>query len=185
MPDQLNLSLWVRAFDSGTMLRHFEEMLRVFPWSRLRPGVAGVRIYAQEFGEPALAEQAFPPETDVETAIALCRDFEEPDCAYLVEGWWELWRYEKDWQLTPVRVTLACFGPEFENEVGDHLRLELGTEVDFLPAAGAPQYARKVQSNLAGLVRLARELGSAMPVEKRTLWSESGENFADKLEETI
>jgi hypothetical protein len=185
MSDQLNLSLWVRAFDAETMLRHFEEMLRVFPFSNLRPGIAAVKIYAVDYSEPAALEQAFAGETDIETVMQLCRDFENPDCAYLVEGWWELWRYDKNWQLTPVRVTLCCFGPEFENDLDDHLRTEVGGEADFLPAAGNPESARKAQSNLASLVRLARDLQAAMPVESRSLWSESGESFADRLDDAF
>ncbi|MGE5644575.1 MAG: hypothetical protein ACM336_02165 [Acidobacteriota bacterium] len=185
MPDQLNFSLWLRAFDSETMLRHFEEMLRVFPFSTLRPGIAAVRIYAVDYTEPAVLEQAFAAETDIDTVIQVCRDFDNPDCAYLVEGWWNLWRFDQSWQLTPRRVTLACFGPEFDNEVKDHLRIEVGDEADFLPAAAAPESTRKAQSNLASLVRLARELEQAMPVERRTLWSESGENFADRLDDAF
>jgi hypothetical protein len=185
MPDQLNLSLWVRAFDAETMLRHFEELLRLFPFSKLRPGISALRIYAVDYSEPALFEESFAADIDIETVAQLCRDFENPDCAYLVEGYWELWRYDEGWQLTPVRVTLSCFGPEFENDLDDHLRIEVGAELDFLPAPGAPQSARKVQSNLASLVRLARDIEGAMPVDRRQLWSESGESFADHLDEAF
>ena len=41
------------------------------------------------------------------------------------------------------------------------------------------------QSNLRGLLRLAHELEGALPVEKRRLWSESGENFAARLEGAV
>ncbi len=185
MPDQLNLSLWVRGYDSATMLRHFEELLRVFPFSRLRPGIGAARIYAVAFQEPPLLEQAFPEEVDVGTAIGICREFENSDGAYIIEGWWELWRYEQDWQLRSAPVVLTCFGPEFENDMGDHLRLELGAEADFLPHTGTPQGVQKARSNLAGLVRLAREIGDALPIERRNLWSDSGENFVERLDEAL
>lgn len=185
MPDQLNLSLWVRRFDEETMLRHFEELLRIFPFSRLRNGIGALRIGAISPTEPALFEQAFPEAVDPGEVIEICREFQNADCVFAVEGFWELWRYEQDWQLKPSPVTLTCFGPEFENDVEDHLRITLGAEFDFLPQPGTPQTARKTQSNLAGLVRLAREIAGALPVERRTLWSDSGENFAERLDDAL
>ena len=163
MSDQLNLSLWLRGFQQETMLARFEQLLRMFPFTRLRSGVSEVKIYAVGFSEPPLVEQAYTDDATAESVMALCNDFKNPDCAYEVEGWWDLWRYEKDWQLVPVRALLTCFGPEFENEMGDHLRLQLGGELDFLPVAGTPLSLRKAQSNLAGLVRLARELRRSAP----------------------
>jgi hypothetical protein len=185
MPDQLNLSLWVRRFDDETMLRHFEELLRVFPFSRLRAGIGALRIGAIDYAEPTLFEQAFTEAVEPGEVIELCRDFENADCIFAVDGWWELWRYEQEWQLKPAPVTLTCFGPEFDNELEDHLRITLGAELDFLPQPGAPQAAQKTQSNLAGLVRLAREIGAALPVERRSLWSDSGENFAERLDDAL
>jgi hypothetical protein len=185
MADLLNLSLWLRDFDSDTMLSALEELLRMFPFSQVRPGIEGVRIYAIDFTEPPLVEQAFPEAVDVDTVIGVCGDFENADCAYQVQGWWELWRFASDWKLTPSRVSVLSFGPEFDNDVGDHLRIELGADTDFLPSPDAPQSARKAQSNLASIVRLTRELERAMPVERRSLWSDSGENFADQLDEAL
>ncbi|HEX8985995.1 MAG TPA: hypothetical protein VF767_11195 [Bryobacteraceae bacterium] len=185
MPDRLNLSLWARHFEAGTMLRHFEELLGVFPFSHLRPGIGALRIYAVAYSEPTLFEQAFSQPVETAEIFELCREFEHEDCAYAVEGWWELWRYERDWQLAPSPVVLTCFGPAFEHDLEDHLRLDLGLESDFLPRPGAPQNERKSQSNLASLVRLARDIGGAMPIERRSLWSDSGESFADRLEDEL
>jgi hypothetical protein len=43
-----------------------------------------------------------------------------------------------------------------------------------------------VHSNLQGLVRLARELTSALPLERRRrLWTESGEGFAARLDQAM
>jgi hypothetical protein len=183
MPDQLCLSLWLREFDQDTMLRHFGELLRVFPFSAQRPGIAAIRIYALEFIEPALSEQMFAAEGDADTVVELAQEFQEPDCAYLVEGWWDLWRYDSDWQLAPSPVVLSCYGPRFENDLHDHLRLELGPEEFFLPLVGVAQSARKAQSNLQSIVRLARDLEQRLPVKRRSLWSESGEDFAERVAE--
>jgi hypothetical protein len=183
MPDQLCLSLWLRDFDRNTMLRRLGELLRIFPFSRQRPGIAALRIYAIEFTEPALAEQMFAREVDADTVVELAQEFQGPDCAYLVEGWWDLWRYDRDWQLAPSPVVLSCFGPQFENDARDHLRLELGAEESFLPLPGAPQSARKAHSNLQSILRLARDIETQLPVTQRNLWSESGEDFTERLAE--
>ena len=185
MPDQLCLSLWLHDFDEQTMLERFGELLRLFPFSALRPGISALKIYAIEFTEPGVSEQRFAGDVDVETVIELAQEFPEPDCAYLVEGWWDLWRLDANgtWQLSSSPVTLTCFGPEFENDVGDHVRLELGAEERFLPMPGVPQSARKAHSNLQSIVRLAREIEQKAPLDRRSLWSESGEDFAERVME--
>jgi hypothetical protein len=177
VPDQLSLSLWIRGFDSDNMLRHFQELLRVFPFSQLRPGVSAVRIYALEFAEPPAFERAYPEGADVETVIDTCREFENDDCAYIAEGWWEMFQPDEQgqWQLVPSRVTLTCFAPAFDSGMDDHLRIDVGVDSAFV-AEESP-----TRSNLAGLVRMAKELQQALPVERRQLWSETGENLAEKL----
>ncbi len=182
MPDELCLSLWVRGYDESTMLRHFEELLRVFPFSRLRAGISLLRIYALEFLEPPLLERAYGEGAEIDALIEVCREFQNADCAYSVDGWWELLRYKAGWLLAPSRVSLHCFGPLFEDDPRDHLRIEFGPETDFLPQAGVPDSARKAQSNLMSVVRLVREIEASLPIERKSVWSESGENFAERLE---
>jgi len=183
--DTLALSLWLRAFRQEDALRHFEELVRVFPFSHLRPGVSAVRIYAFEFSEPPAMEQGFAGETDVESVIGLCREFENSDCAYVVDGWWDLWRYDDGWKLAPSKVSLICFGPEFDNAERDHLRIELGSELNYLPNPGAPENLRALHSNLQSVLRLSREMGESLPVEREKLWTETDENFAERLEEEL
>jgi hypothetical protein len=144
-----------------------------------------LRIYAIEFTEPGLSEQMFEGDVDADTVIDLAGEFPEPDCAYLVEGWWDLWRLDAngEWKLSASPVTLTCFGPQFENDIGDQVRLELGAEERFLPMPGVPQSARKAHSNLQSIVRLAREIEQKAPLERQSLWSESGEDFAERLME--
>jgi hypothetical protein len=185
MPDQLCLSLWLRDFDEATLLGRFRELLRLFPFSGLRPGIVALRIYALEFTEPGLSEVMFAGDVDADTVVDLAEEFPEPDCAYLVEGWWDLWRHDANgtWQLSPSPVVLTCFGPQFENDMGDHIRLELGAEERFLPLAGVPHSARKAHSNLQSIARLAREIEKGLPLGRQSLWSESGEDFAERLME--
>jgi len=159
--------------------------LHRFPFSAQRPGITALRIYAIEFTEPGVLEQLFAGDVDADTVIELAEEFPEPDCAYLVEGWWDLWRLDAEgrWQLSPSPVTLTCFGPGFENDVGDHVRLELGAEERFMPMPGVPLSGRKAHSNLQSIVRLAREIEQKTPLERQNLWSESGEDFAERLME--
>lgn len=77
---------------------------------------------------------------------------------------------------------MCCLGPRFNFDAGDHLRIEFRSETDFLPQAEAPHSAKMAQFELRGLLRRAHELEGSLPVEKRSLWSESGENFAARLE---
>lgn len=185
MPDQLYLSLWLRAFTAENMLRQFDEVLQIFPFSRLRPGVASLKVYALEYAEPPVFEHAFSAETDAATVIGMLREFDHADCAYIVEGRWEIWKYNNGWKLTPARVSLTCFGPLFENDERDHVRIEFGPETNYLPHPRLPDSARAVQSNLRGLLRFLEELEEALPVERKSLWSELEENFAERLEAAL
>ncbi len=185
MPDPLTLSLWIRGFREETLPDCFEKVLRAFPFSRLRPGLSALRVYAIEFVEPAVFEHLLTAEAAVEDVLELAAEFRNPDCAYVVEGWWDLWQYTGDWQLTPARVSISCYGPDFENELGDNFRLELGPDTLFLPDPAIPDGVRKVHSNLQSVVRLAGDLAAVLPVARRRLWSESGENFAERLDEAV
>jgi hypothetical protein len=42
-----------------------------------------------------------------------------------------------------------------------------------------------IQSNIKSLLKLVHDLDDALPVETRLLWSESGENFAEKLHQAL
>jgi hypothetical protein len=42
-----------------------------------------------------------------------------------------------------------------------------------------------IQSNITSLLKLVHDLDDALPVDTRRLWSESGENFSDKLHQAL
>ncbi|MEN6536960.1 MAG: hypothetical protein ABFD60_13080 [Bryobacteraceae bacterium] len=186
MADRLYLSYWIRGYTESNMLRHFEKLLRAFPFSTNAPAPLDVRVYAIRFAEPPYAERMFDEAgSQLDKVMATCREFSGADCACSVEGYWDIWRFDDGWKLARAPVTLLCFGPLFDNDSGDNLRIELGIEADFLPQPTIPESARKVESNIRGLLRLAHELDDALPIANRSLWSESGENFADRLTETL
>ncbi len=185
MSDRLYLSCWVRGFNEVSMLRHFEKLLGVFPLSKLAKRGPVLRIYAIDRAEPPLMEREFPPGVEVKVMIEAAREFVHGDCCAEIDASWDLWQFNGEWKLAPAPVTLLCIGPGFENEIGDHLRIEFGPDARFLPMPGVEGSLRMGQSNLRSLLHLVTEVERVLPLEKRQLWSESGANFADLLAETI
>jgi len=185
MAEQLYLSYWLRGFTEQRMLREFGRLLASFPFSIVAPCARVLRVYAFQFAEPALAEHVVAPEAEVGEILDAAREHHNPDSCFLLEAHWDLWQYDSGWRLKPSPVTLACFGPDFDNDLGDHLRVEAGLDTHFLPQEELLEGAGKVQSNIRGLLRLAHELDQVLPVEKRRLWSESGESFAERLQAAL
>ncbi|MFB3777111.1 MAG: hypothetical protein ACE141_05845 [Bryobacteraceae bacterium] len=181
MADLLYLSFWLRGFNGRSMLRTLERALLLFPFSASSPGVTTLRIYALQYAEPPLLETFYDRPTPPDAAIQAASEFEGPDCCYLAGGYWDLWQRDSGWRLMPAPVTVGCYGPEFENELGDQLRIELGLDSHYLPRPGVPESSAKVKSNIRSILRLAQELDQALPVDKRRLWTESGEDFAERL----
>jgi hypothetical protein len=181
MPDQVYLSVWLRGFTEDNMLRHYQKVLERFPFSKLAPGLT-LRVYAIEFAEPPALERRFEADADLEEVLRSAEEFRNPDCAYMLDAKWDLWQHEGDWRLGPSPVAITCFGPEFPSEYGEQLRVDAGAEALFLPDSEAPMGFRAVESNIRSLLHLNQDLRSALPVEKLLLWSESGENLAERLE---
>ena len=128
---------------------------------------------------------------DVDEVLEVLRDFSGDDVAQRVETWWDLWQFTDAWVLVPARVTLACLGPEFDNGAAykpgeqEDLRIEFGVDLHYLPQPEIPGSTRMVESNIKSLLRLVHELDSALPVQKRLLETESGENFAARLQQML
>lgn len=168
------------------MLRHWERILRVFPFSKLSQGASTLRIHAVSFSEPTLFERSFPDPFDLDAVLKLAKEFTGSDCAAQLEGRWDLWQYEAaDWKLTPTRVIFYCFAPAFEDADGDHLRVDLGPDTLFLPDPDLPNAIFMSQSNIKSLLRLVHDADEALTVEGRQLSTESGENFAERLQTVL
>jgi hypothetical protein len=180
MADQLFLSYRLRGFTESNMVRHFEKMLRAFPFSKLAKTGVLLRTNAVSFNEPPLYEQAFET-ADVDAIVAAVREYQQPDCASTVEAQWDLWQYDGDWKLIPSRASLVLFGPKFETDEDDHVRIDVGLDTLFLPEPELPGSARMTQSNVRSLLHLAHELDNTLAVERRRLWTETGENLAERL----
>lgn len=167
------------------MLDHLYKLLAMFPFSRLRQGIRSLEIYALEYAEPPLMETGFDEQTGAANVIELAREHAGPDVAFVIEGFWELWRWEGQWKLAPGPVSIECFGPDFTSDSDDHLRLCLGVDKDFLPRDDVEGGAIAIRSNIKGLLRLVEEIAKTLPLAGRRLWLESGEDFAARLRDQL
>jgi hypothetical protein len=190
--DQLSLSIWLERGSRANRLKHFEKLLRLFPFSqRDEQGQSTVSVQAVAVTEPPLLESPMNGPIDPDEVLAAIADYGGDDIAYSVESWWDLWQYDDDWKLAPARVELACFGPEFDNgterPVGEQedLRIDFGLDCHYLPRPELTGSGRMTESNIKSMLRLVHELDSALPVAKRKLETESGENFADRLQQVL
>lgn len=187
MTDQLFLSVWLSRHARRDRLRYFEKLLRGFPFSQREQPQSAVTIQAVSTTEPPLLERPMNGPLDLDVVIPIFRDYQGDDVAYVVDGWWDLWQLDQDWALRPARVTLSCFGPEFDSgterleQEQEDLRIDFGVDSSFLPSPDVMGSPRLVESNVKSLLRLVHDLEQLLPVERRRLETESGENFADRL----
>jgi hypothetical protein len=195
MADRLFLSCWLRQGANGhtlnreKLLRQFAKMLALFPLSRLAARGPDLRVYAIERTEPPQFEREFPhaedPAETVDDVLAAAGEFMQDDCLCEVDAAWDLWQFDGKWRLAPAMVTFACFAPEFDNEIGDHLRIEFGLDSHFIPDPDIEGSVRMSASNLKSLVHLVREVEGTLELERRHLWSESGENPANLIAQAL
>lgn len=185
MADLLYLSYWLRGFNEANMLRRMAAVIDKFPFSGTAAGVTALRIHALEFAEPPLFETYYPSPVDAATILTAASEFRAADCAYLASGYWDLWQWQEQWKLTPSPVQFYCFGPSFDNDLGDHLRVELGLDATFLPVDGAPAAAGRAKSNVQSVLHLAKDLDRLLPVDRRHIWTEAGDDFAQRFQESL
>jgi hypothetical protein len=167
------------------MLRHYEKLLRLFPYSRLSQGASTLRIHAISPLEPPLFERSFDDPPPPDAILAAVNEFMAADCGLYLETHWDLWQFETDWQLLPSRVTLAGFAPGFESDNEDHVRVDFGLDTHFLPQPELPNHLFMARSNVRSLLHLVHELDRSFAAAERRLWTESGENFAQHLQAAL
>lgn len=183
MADQLYVSYWLKGFTEHNMARHFQAALQKFPVSRLRPG-ALMKVRAVDLAEPPLIEKV-AEEGRLADLLDDARWFFKGDCACEIETYWDIWQFEKDWKIQPAMVAISCYAPLFPSELGEQIRIEFGLDTNFLPQLELSDNLAPVRQNIRSLLHLVGDLDGALPAEKRLLWSESGENFVDKLQEAL
>jgi hypothetical protein len=189
--DQLYLSLWLDRHNRTKRLQQFEKILRLFPFSQREQPQSVISVQAIDMTEPPLLESPVNGPIDVTEVIAALRDYQGDDVAYRVESWWDLWQFDEDWKLRPARVALSCFGPDFDNGTEresreqEDLRIDFGVDSLYLPRVDLPGSGKLTESNIKSLLRLVHEMELSVPVAKRRLETESGDNFADRLQQVL
>ena|SRR5271157_2904218 len=185
MGDPLYLSLWLGGFSPLALPVYFRKTLEVFPLSKLAPGGI-LRVYAVSFREVPVFEGFIDTEVDARAAADAVQELVHDDCCIQLETRWDLWLWNGDWSLQPSRVCIEIHAPLFEHDVlnptgeAEHVWIDLGREELFLPQPKSDQL-RPVQSNIRSILHLASDLEDALAVERRLLWSESEDNFAERL----
>lgn len=190
MTDQLYLSIWLERNRRDKRLKYFEKLLRLFPFSQRLQGQTTVSVQAIDSTEPSLLERPLNGPIEVDEILEILHDYTGDDVAQRVESFWDLWQYiDGNWVLAPARIALICQGPEFDNNTDqamqdqEQLRIEFGVDISYLPQPELTGSARLTESNLRSMLRLVHELDAALPVERRKLETESGENFAERLQQ--
>ncbi|MBI4444036.1 MAG: hypothetical protein HY649_11775 [Acidobacteria bacterium] len=196
MGDLIYLSLWLRDFRTETMLRHWKSAMEEFPCSPEITGVRSVTIYPLDWGQTPLLEQAFSPGADAEAVVRLAQEFLHADCAYEAQMNWDLWVPSNDpnksgWQKNPQVVSIACVGSGFDPEAPENrgdIQINFGLDTPFLPPEPentsvvrpiAPP--RPIQENIQQLLDYVHRQEKKLPLLKKLLWCESGENLAEKI----
>jgi len=189
--DQLFLSIWLERQARRNRLLHFEKLLQLFPLSQREQPQSVISIHAIDLTEPPLLERPVNGPVDIEDVLTTLRQYQGDDVAYRVESWWDIWQFETDWELRPGRVALACFGAEFDNGTEqelaqqEDLRIDFGVDAHYLPRPEVEGGGRLIESNIKSLLRLVHEVETTLPVQRRRLETESGENFAVRLQQML
>ena len=187
MADQLYLSYTLPENSAPRVVRAFEKLIARFPYSRLSVSATTFRAHAVSTHEPPLVEKSLEDPPDVAALLELTREYACADCGLFVETSWDLWQYiEPDWKVTPTRVILAAFPPQFESGEEEQIRIEFGIDTLFLPLSGVPQALLMARSNIRSLLHLVHQLDEELGASAdRRLWTDTGDNFAGRLESAL
>jgi hypothetical protein len=188
MPDPLYLSLWFSTFEADDMLPRALVVMRQFPFSEVKPGITYLALHPVSWNEPTILEQRLRPGIPPEEAVLIASDLLHEDYAYFFEAFWDLWTVAEndEWTLQPSQVKFLVHGTEFEDGVYQqegHVQVDLGMDTPFLQE-DVPltiEAAARVHANVQKLVDFTSKVEKSSGANARLLWSESDQNFAQKL----
>jgi hypothetical protein len=188
MADPLYLNLWFPFFEVDNMLPHALNVMRQFPFSVARPGITYLALHPVSWNEPTILERRFTPGVSAEAAVLIASDLLHEDYAYLFEAFWDLWVVtgNGEWTLQPSAVKFLVHGTEFDEGVHQqegHIQVDLGLDSPFLqedvPLTSEAEV--RVRANVQKLVEFTSKVEKNSGANARLLWSESEQNFAQKL----
>ncbi len=216
MADQLYLSLWFPNFRVDSLpsaligvLRQFALIARDGRQDSELGRVAAASAYPIDWTESPVFQRIYvndnraqsssdTEDSLIENAVAEATEQMHDDSAYEFEMRWMLWMPEEQgsaaedeqldtaWKLTPVKVLIVGFGPDFDAgsyEQNGHIRIDFGLDTPWvledesldLPAA------EKIRQNVEKLLAFTLSVEKHCGISSRLLWTESGEPLAEKL----
>jgi len=197
MADQLYLSLWYSNFRFAQLPLALERVLQQFAAIGGSDKVKAATVYPLSWRESPVYQWVHSDKDPIEHAepahaIARATELLHEDYAYEFEMNWELWVPQEQDSSTPAWkqqarvVRVIGFGPQFDEgsfEQNGQIRVDLGDDSPFLheDVAIDTQSAEYVKMNVMKLIDLTTAIQKNAGVASRLLWSESGENLAQKL----
>ncbi len=180
------------------MLPYWRRAIEGFPASSESPGVRALAVYPLNWNQTATVEDTFLNGGSAEEALQLAQEFLHADCAYEAKLCWDLWLPRSEdpsdgWERRPQRVSIACLGDQFrrdEEEDSGHMEINFGPEANFLPPELWGLDAEEKQEAMAGaqlrenieeMVSYAQALEHSLPVVRRRLWCESGNDLPNRI----
>jgi hypothetical protein len=196
MADRLYLSLWFPNFRLPSLASAIVSVLKQFAKPGETPRVHAAAAYPISWNETPfyqrIYEEAEVRESAPEQAVAEATEILHDDFAYEFEFKWDLWVAETvggldpTWKQQPVMVHVVGFGPHFDDgayEQNGQVRVDFGLDTPFLleeielDRVGEEYVKRNVQK----LVEVTNAIQENCGISSRLLWSDSGENLAQKL----
>ena len=170
------------------MLPRALAVMRQFPFSAQQPGITYLALHPVSWNEPTILEQRFRPGIPAEEAVVIASDLLHEDYAYMFEAYWDLWIVGEndEWTLQASQVKFLVHGTEFNDGVYEregHIQVDLGFDAPFLQE-DVPltiEAAARVRANVQKLVEFTSKIEKSSGANARLLWSESDQNFAQKL----
>lgn len=170
------------------MLPHALAVMRQFSFSVQQPGITYLAVHPVSWNEPTILERRFRPGVTPEEAVLIASDLLHEDYAYLFEAFWDLWVVgdNGEWTLQPSQVKFLVHGTEFDDRVHEqegHIQVDLGLDSSFLQEEVplTVEAAARVRANVQRLVEFTGKIEKNSGASARLLWSESDQNFAQKL----
>jgi hypothetical protein len=196
MADRLYLRLWFPNFRLPSLAPAMVCVVKQFGATGRAARVRAATAYPISWNETPFYQRVYgedeAQESTPEQAVAEATESLHDDFAYEFELPWDLWVAETvggldpAWKQEPVAVRVVGFGPEFDEgayEQNGQVRVDFGLDTPFLleevdlDEVGAEHIKRNVQK----LVEVTNAIQENCGISSRLLWSESGENLAQKL----
>jgi hypothetical protein len=196
MADRLYLSLWFPNFRLPALAPAMVSVLKQFGAAGHAPRVHAAAAYPISWNEAPFYQRIYEEEevqeSAPEQAVAEATQILHDDFAYEFEIKWDLWGAETvggldpTWKQEPAVVRVVGFGPQFDEgayEQNGQVRVDFGLDTPFLleevelDKIGAEYVKRNIQK----LVEVTNAIQENCGISSRLLWSDSGENLAQKL----